>query len=144
MDIATQMAKMRQPVSRRLELANSLIDGTNVQEKIISWRKRFTSKGVKFSHLTGRESLGAGYWHGFIKRHGHQISARKGVKFERNCAEWCTYQNFTLMYDEVYKLMFEAGIAIKLDNSVWLNKAGGIWAENLLPANSFQQAAVCG
>ncbi len=45
-DMSTQMAKMKKPISHRkgLELDNSLIDGTNVQDKFISWRKRLHQK----------------------------------------------------------------------------------------------------
>ncbi len=70
--------------------------------------------------------LREGYWQGFMKRNGHRVKAKKGVKFDSKRADWCTYLNFQAMYDDVYNKMYLNGIARKLDNIVKLNKDGEI------------------
>jgi hypothetical protein len=51
------------------------------------------------------------------------------VKFDSKWADWCTYQNFKIMYEEVYQEMVKCGIATKLDNELWFSKAGDIVEE---------------
>ncbi len=75
---------------------------------------------------TPPERLGLGYWNGFMKRNRHIIRSKRSVKFESKRAEWCTYENFSVMYDEVYSAMVETSIASKLDTKVMLDKSGEI------------------
>jgi hypothetical protein len=51
------------------------------------------------------------------------------VKFESKLAEWCTYKNFSEMYDHIYEAMVLHGIASKVDTEVLLNKEGSIVEE---------------
>jgi hypothetical protein len=50
-----------------------------------------------------------------MRRNGHLIKSKRAVKFEVKRAEWCTYQNFKMMYNEVYKEMVKGGIAKQLE-----------------------------
>jgi hypothetical protein len=75
---------------------------------------------------TSTAALGTGYWRGFMKRNRHLIRSKKGVKFEAKRAEWCTYDNFVQMYEEVYKQMVACGIASKVDRKVHVDKSGNI------------------
>ncbi len=61
-----------------------------------------------------------------MKRNGDLVKAKKGVKFDSKRADWCTHQNFQLMYQEVYKEIASTGIARKLDSEVFLDKYGNI------------------
>jgi hypothetical protein len=61
-----------------------------------------------------------------MKRSSDLVKAKEGVKFDSKRADWCTYQNFQLMYQEVYKEMDSTGIALKLDMEVFLDKSGSI------------------
>ena len=63
-----------------------------------------------------------------MKRNVHKVKAKKGLKFDCKRADWCTYPNFELMYNETYKEMVKGGIAEELDEQVWLNKEGHIVA----------------
>jgi hypothetical protein len=47
--------------------------------------------------------LGSTYWNGFMRRHQHIIKSKPAVKFEAKRAEWCTYENFSKMYDNIYE-----------------------------------------
>ena len=70
--------------------------------------------------------LGSGYWNGFMRRHSHIIRSKRSVKFEAKRAEWCTYENFSDMYNHIYDAMVAKGIASKVDTNVFLNKEGSI------------------
>jgi len=106
-------------------LANSIISGTLYEEKVLSWKQAHC---VAFRNNSEEKPmvLGKGYRAGFMKRNSHLIKAKKGVKFDSKRADWCTYQNFQLMYDEVYEAMVAAGIASKFDDPAWFDKLGNI------------------
>ena len=70
--------------------------------------------------------LGLGYWNGFMKRHREVIRSKRSVKFEAKRAEWCTYDNFSTMYDEIYERMANRGIASKVNRKLLLSKDGEI------------------
>ncbi len=71
--------------------------------------------------------LGLGYWNGLMKRHREVIRSKRSVKFEAKRAEWCTYDNFSSMYDEIYKQMANRGIACnKVNWKLLLSKDGEI------------------
>ena len=74
----------------------------------------------------GKNYIRHKYRKGFMQRHGNNIKAKRGVKYDSKCSDWCTYQNFETMYTEVYSEMVASGIAMKLDSPMWLNKAGDI------------------
>ena len=65
-----------------------------------------------------------------MKRNGHKVNAKKGVKFDCKHADWCTYSNFKLMCNETDKEMVKGGIAEDFDEEMWLNKKGNIVASD--------------
>jgi hypothetical protein len=75
--------------------------------------------------------LEKGYWVGFMKQNKHLFKARKGIKFDSKRADWCTYQNVQLMYEEVYEVIVLGGIASKLDTPVWFDKCGSILEQEM-------------
>ncbi len=64
-----------------------------------------------------------------MKCNRHLVKAKKGVKFDCKRADWCTYQNFELKYQEVYQQMVESHIASKFDAPAWFDKSGNIVEE---------------
>ena len=115
-----QMGRIRQCLSpsQSLQLVNSLIDGTKAQQDLIQWKTKYTNNiGT---------SVGKGYWRGFMRRNGNKICSKRGAKYELDRASWSTYANFTDMYDHIIEEMVDAGVAIKLDAPVWMNKEGEI------------------
>lgn len=70
--------------------------------------------------------LGPKYWNGFMRRHKHVIRSKRSVKIEAKRAEWCTYYNFSEMYNHIYDAMVTKGIASKVNRKVLLNKEGSI------------------
>jgi len=47
----------------------------------------------------------------------------RGVKFDKNRDNWCTYLNFNMIYNDIYSLMAETGIATKLDTACYFDKS---------------------
>ena len=70
--------------------------------------------------------LGHSYWYRFMHQYGHKIKVKRGVKLNKNRDDWCTYLNFNTMYNNIYSLMAETGIAAKLDTAHYFNKSGQI------------------
>jgi hypothetical protein len=118
--IILQLARMRSPINATmgLHLANSLIQGTDIAKAIMAKRAKqkrqatvMTTRQASLS-IPGEEQhpadktiilLGSGYWNGFMRRHRHIIRSKRSDKFEAKPAEWCTYENFSDMYDHIMK-----------------------------------------
>ena len=126
-ELIHQLAQMRNPisVSDGLRLANSLISGTKIGDSVNSWRQTHSSA----YRSNKNPKLGMGYWRGFMKRNKDLVTAKHGVKFESKRADWCTYNNFEAMYEQVYKEMVAEGIAVEFPNKEWLNKEGVVVLE---------------
>lgn len=140
-ELVSQLARLRCPinVTTGLQLANSIIAGTQYETNLIAWKQRhcvFARKkltrgdGNKDKDDTSAKKddhlLGWGYWRNFMKRNGHLIKSKKAVKFDFKRAEWCTYRNFKVMYDEIYKEMEKGGIAARIEgeDGVFLDGEG--------------------
>jgi hypothetical protein len=85
LSLMQQMAKMRQPlnVSEGLSLANSLVEGTEWENKIVEFKSK---RGWKPFAEDGSKNpiLGAAWYNGFWKCHGHEIEKKKGQKFSKD------------------------------------------------------------
>ena len=92
-----------------LAVVNSLIDGTEVQNKLKEFQRS------KQKPPTG--VLSNKYWKLFMRRHKESLQARKGYRVASNRTEWVTYENVNIMYDLCYEQMVDAGIAVKLPES---------------------------
>jgi hypothetical protein len=62
----------------------------------------------------------------FLKRNKDVVRTKRCKVQDCKRHTWCTYSNFSQMYDDVYDRMVEAGVAIKLDEEAMLNKEGNI------------------
>jgi hypothetical protein len=125
-EIIGQLASMRVPITCKegLSLANSIIKNTTCEESVAEWKAKFCRS---VDNNPCREmSLGIGYWRGFMKRNGHLIKAKKGVKFDAKRADWCTHRNFEEMYAEIYQKMVEKGIATKMEQEMAVDREGNI------------------
>ena len=56
-----------------------------------------------------------------MKRNKEIATAKRCVSFENKQADWCTYNNFEEMYEQVYK-MVAGGFAVEFANKEWFNK----------------------
>ena len=116
--IILMMARIRQCLtpSTGLALVNSLIDKQPIQQKLIAWKKKFSSND------TG--TVGYKYWNGFMKRNKYRLVSRRGQKYSLDRQNWTTYHNFSDMYEHTYEEMVSSGVAEKLTNPIWLDKEG--------------------
>jgi hypothetical protein len=72
-----------------------------------------------------QQLLGHHYWRNFLHRHKLLVT-KKAVRFDSQREDWCTYQNFQMMYENVYASMKNSGIAMELERPVWFNAQGSI------------------
>ena len=111
-ELVLAMAKIRRclTVSETLGLANDLIRNTDLEKKIIQWKKKTLHLDVKKKDPV----LGRKYWTLFKKRWEHKLVSKRGQKFAMDRNNALTYPNVRQMYEDVYESMVEAGVAKKL------------------------------
>lgn len=100
-----------------LDLANDIIKGTPVEEELKMWKEK---------RKITTDALGFGYYSRFMSRHKHIISSVHITAKDNNRTTWATYDNIEKMYNLIYPLLVEAGIAVKLDQPVWKDRMGHI------------------
>jgi len=120
-----QLGRIRAPVSNTegLSLANSLIIGMPIEQKIIDWKKKYSY------YRKSDDVLGTAYWRGFLSRYEHLIVRKRGEKFAMARDDWSKYSNFEKMYESVYDEMVNAGVATKLDEPAWMDIHGNFCLE---------------
>ena len=52
------------------------------------------------------------------------LVGKKGQQFELDRSNWCTHQNFRMMYEMISEKLIEAGLAKRLDVPVWKTREG--------------------
>jgi hypothetical protein len=118
-----RLGEMREPLDQTnvIALACDLVRGTEVENKLIIWKK-------KYSHwLEGSSALiGPGWYSGFKKRYSHELKLVKAMNCDTQRATWCQYQHFEAMYDHIYKRFVEAGVASKRIEPIWQDITGMI------------------
>ncbi|CAJ1966096.1 unnamed protein product [Cylindrotheca closterium] len=103
-----------------IAFANSLIQGSEVEESLIDFHRACGSKPT--------QTLGKRWFKGFMRRHEDILKTGRGSKQDRARKEWTTYENVQQMYTLVYEQMVKAGIAEQLPESehYWVDKEGQI------------------
>lgn len=118
-DFCIRLAKMGQGLTKEevIELAEDLIKETEHEKKLTYFKsiRHLESKGI-----------GSGWYKGFLHRHKGLIKTRKSRIQDSNRSTWCTYNNFSTMYDEVYEMMVKAGVAEELPEEVMMDINGNI------------------
>ena len=71
--------------SEGVQLANSLIEKTGVQEQLVKFQKKHTGM-TDTNPMLGK--VGKGYWQGFNRCHGHRLVSRRGKRFACSRADW--------------------------------------------------------
>lgn len=62
---------------------------------------------------------------------GISLKSKKSIKFDyTRGADLCTFTDFWMMYHKVYKEMVKGGIAVSLDDKVYMTKEGETVEEN--------------
>jgi hypothetical protein len=103
-----------------LGLVGDLIADTEYATKLEQFKKKRKLK----TREGGRTIVGVRWYKSFMKRNKDKIKrARCKVKDQKRRI-WCTYENFSLMFDGVYSAMVEAKIVEKLDNKIMYDVSG--------------------
>ena len=94
-----------------IELANSLIKGTQHQENLRQWKKKH------IRHNDGEDTgrVGQGFFNNFMKRWGHKLVTKSGKTFASDRNDWQKLCFFEQMYDNVYTELVESGLAEKVE-----------------------------
>jgi hypothetical protein len=118
----TLLAKLGSPIScgQGVHIINDLIRGTVYQEQLIEYKKK---QGIVQSE-DKLGMIGHNYWYAFLERNKDKLETKKGRKFELDRSKWTKYRNFKKMYDDIEDDMVDAGVAIRLDEPVWMDKEG--------------------
>ena len=106
-DLICAMARIRRclTTTESIALANDLISGTELETKIIEWKK------TRMEYDPASPVLGKKYWLLFKKRWSHKLVTKRGQKFAMDRSNSLTYANVKQMYDQVYNCMVDAGVA---------------------------------
>jgi hypothetical protein len=127
-DFLILLAKLGSPIScgQGVYLINDLIRGTIHQERLLLYKEK---QGiVQPDDKLGK--IGHNYWYAFLERNKDKLQTKKGRKFELDRSKWNKYRNFKRMYDDIEDEMIEAGVAIRLDEPVWMDDKGNRVEEN--------------
>jgi hypothetical protein len=97
---------MGSPLTREgiIEWTNEIIDDTVHSHRLAEFKMKGNQKNDR--------SVGVSWYHGFLKRHSNYLNRIKCKILDQNRINWCTYQNFTNMYDGVYSAIVNAGVAV--------------------------------
>jgi hypothetical protein len=109
------MQRIGQPLGQEqfLELANSLIKGSPIEAKVLASKRGGTSGAAN----------GTRYYKNFMKRNSKELSSKCPRKFPADRTKWTTHSNISAMYDMVYAVLVEAGVA----RSATLTRAANPW-----------------
>jgi hypothetical protein len=109
-------AALRQPVycGEGLELANSMIEGTQSQLALMEWKKNLKNGPNDNSFGT----LGQRYWQKICRRNADVIASKKAVRFDSKRDDWCRLENFADIYDGVYNKLVESGLIEVLEHEM--------------------------
>jgi hypothetical protein len=112
-----KLSNIGQPLTKfqLLSLAESLIDGTDLKDNMIKFKQHHKILGP--GELSN-SVVGVRWYEGFMKRHGDMLKRAKGRVRDVNRHNWCTYANFSTMYNVVYEAMVESKVAEKVDEAI--------------------------
>jgi hypothetical protein len=110
------LQRIGQPLSSTefIQLANSLIEGSPLEEKVLA-----SKRGMKSGAANGE-----GYYKSFMNRNKDKIDSKCPRKFPADRTKWTTYPNIESMYDMVYPILVEAGVASRAASPQWTDKTG--------------------
>ena len=115
--IALGHSRNPQPVSIVIQVANDLIQGTEIETNMLEWRDEQQPNHVN-SKLT------YAWYRAFLNRYRDVLIASPGRGFGNSRHTWCTYLNFREMYDAIYAEMVRMRVAYEIDPPVWVDRKG--------------------
>jgi hypothetical protein len=131
-DVLCRLSKMGESMTKSevMDLADSLIIDTVHADRLIEFcLKRNIHKNISSNKLVGDR-----WYSNFLNRHSDELRCGRCKIQDTNRQTWCTKENFMNMYSCVYESMVEAGVAVKLDEEVMMDREGN---ETLDPSQQF-------
>jgi hypothetical protein len=124
-EYCVMLAKMGAALTKEevvMQLTNDLIRDTVHAKKLKSYK---LSRKLAYDE---DNLVGKGWCRGFLKRNSDLIRTHvaKSRIVNNTPGVWCNYNNFFQLHDDIYAWMVEAGVAIKLDEELMLDKEGNI------------------
>ncbi len=111
-EFCIRLGKMGCPITKTtgIELANDLISGTELEQKI--------AKCKQLRKLNCTEKLGRAWYQGFLQCYEDVLTRNGSVVKDIKRRTWVTSENFANMYENVFNIMVEAGIAKVVDEAI--------------------------
>ena len=101
--VQASRANVARTKTETIELANELVNGTAIGQRIIDWKLKhvdyYRMKYEKIKPLL--PELGSAWFYGFMNRHP-ELTHNKHVNIERYRDDWCTHANIRHMYKHLY------------------------------------------
>ena len=124
-ELCIALNKIGQPLSARqgLELTNSIIDGTDIQDFLINWKD---TNGLTYENLQKKKRVGKGYWRKVRKRNKHKLDCKKGKRWHTEKARWSKRKYVEDMFRDAYDTCILAKLARRLEKPVMRDAEGNI------------------
>jgi hypothetical protein len=84
----------------------------------------------KNNKSTTNSIVGRRWYYGFMECNKDLIRRQRGRVVDITRHTWCTFDHFSDMYDNNYARMVECGIAVELDEEVYMDKQGNVVSKN--------------
>lgn len=120
-DFCIKLARMGAGLRKEqvCSLANSLLDGTEIQKRLASFKMKCTT-----TKATKADKVGARWYENFMRRHREHIKRVSLSTADDKRWTFQTRENFQTMYDNIYQQMEECGAAVKFQNNVMYDATG--------------------
>jgi hypothetical protein len=114
-----KLARIRAPLTREsvILLVESLIENGVYADRMMEFKRKNKS-------ATANSIVGVRWYYGFMERNKDTIRRQRGRVVDIKRHTWCTFDHFSDMYDANYSRMVECGIAVELENEVYMDKQG--------------------
>jgi hypothetical protein len=122
-----RLSKIGAPLTRNevRSLAFSMIEGTDYYDDVIDFKaKHHLLKDSDSCSLDEANILGVRWYRGFMQRNCDKLKRGRGRMGDIKRHTFCTLDSFQNMYDCIYDIMVDAGVAQKLTTPVTYDKYG--------------------
>ena len=106
---------------RFLEIANSLIKGTDTEKTIMEMKKNSKAPDTESGNV-----LGARCFQNFVKRHQLVLESAKAHSQDMHRQNWSVCGNFKFMCEHICGQLVEMGIAKKRDTPLFVDREGSV------------------
>jgi hypothetical protein len=129
-ELITRLSRMGKSPTKQdvIELARDIISNTEIAAEYV---KR-TGKPLSEKELP-TVTPSDGWYINFMKRNSDKLKRSAENVMDANRKTYCTLENFTSMYDNIYRHLTEAGIATDLGEEIMMDKNGDqVYSKDLM------------